>query len=199
MKTVTVTIRMTPEQAATIDEAATRAGLSRSAYIVQAATSAEHKPNTSQRESAYKPHTGEHKEDISPDIADELAEIRRRLDALEKNQQRRTAPARSARNTPPGGSAELPKDESESARVYVDGIPPDPTIPPGAGGRYDEAAVLAMIEKLRLEQTANGFKPDNKQIAAALNNAGLLQSNGRPWNNDRVNTVITRKLPHLKG
>ncbi|EPU4313451.1 CopG family ribbon-helix-helix protein [Escherichia coli] len=65
-------------------------------------------------------------------------------------------------------------------------------------GRYDEDAVMTMIRQMREEQRASGFRYDNKLIAQALNDAGLLQSNGNPWNNDRVNTVITRKMPDLK-
>lgn len=66
------------------------------------------------------------------------------------------------------------------------------------GGRYDEDLVLTTIRQMREEQRNSGFRYDNKAIAQALNEAGLLQSNGRPWNNDRVNTVITRKMPDLK-
>jgi hypothetical protein len=66
------------------------------------------------------------------------------------------------------------------------------------GGRYDENQVLTTIRQMREEQRNSGFRYDNKAIAQALNEAGLLQSNGRPWNNDRVNTVITRKMPDLK-
>ena len=66
------------------------------------------------------------------------------------------------------------------------------------GGRYDEDLVLTTIRQMREEQRNSGFRYDNKAIAQALNDAGLLQSNGRPWNNDRVNTVITRKMPDLK-
>lgn len=64
-------------------------------------------------------------------------------------------------------------------------------------GRYDEDALMAMIRQMR-EQRASGFRYDNKLIAQALNDAVLLQSNGRLWNNDRVNTVITHKMPDLK-
>jgi hypothetical protein len=56
---------------------------------------------------------------------------------------------------------------------------------------------MAMVRQMR-ELRASGFRYDNKLIAQALNDAGLLQSNGRPWNNDRVNTVITHKMPDLK-
>lgn len=66
------------------------------------------------------------------------------------------------------------------------------------GGRYDEDLVMATIRQMREEQRNSGFRYDNKVIAQALNDAGLLQSNGSPWNNDRVNTVITRKMPDLK-
>ena len=72
--------------------------------------------------------------------------------------------------------------------------------PAGAeiSGHYDEAEVMATIRRMREEQRDRGFRYDNKAIAQALNEAGLLQSNGRPWNNDRINTVITRRMPDLK-
>ncbi|EBU9008825.1 hypothetical protein DNZ67_23875 [Salmonella enterica subsp. enterica serovar Typhimurium] len=65
-------------------------------------------------------------------------------------------------------------------------------------GHYDEAEVMATIRRMREEQRDRGFRYDNKAIAQALNEAGLVQSNGRPWNNDRINTVITRRMPDLK-
>ena len=72
--------------------------------------------------------------------------------------------------------------------------------PAGAeiSGHYDEAEVMATIRRMREEQRDRGFRYDNKAIARALNEAGLLQSNGREWNNDRINTVITRRMPDLK-
>ena len=72
--------------------------------------------------------------------------------------------------------------------------------PAGAefSGHYDEAEVMATIRRMREGQRDRGFRYDNKAIAQALNEAGLLQSNGRPWNNDRINTVITRRMPDLK-
>ncbi|EPA7318367.1 ribbon-helix-helix domain-containing protein [Escherichia coli] len=72
--------------------------------------------------------------------------------------------------------------------------------PAGAeiSGHYDEAEVMATIRRMREEQRDRGFRYDNKAIAQALNEAGLLQSNGREWNNDRINTVITRRMPDLK-
>ncbi|ECL8855596.1 ribbon-helix-helix protein, CopG family [Salmonella enterica subsp. enterica] len=65
-------------------------------------------------------------------------------------------------------------------------------------GHYDEGAVMSTIRRMREEQRDRGFRYDNKAIARALNEAGLLQSNGREWNNDRINTVITRRMPDLK-
>ena len=72
--------------------------------------------------------------------------------------------------------------------------------PAGAeiSGHYDEAEVMATVRRMREEQRDRGFRYYNKAIAQALNEAGLLQSNGRPWNNDRINTVITRRMPDLK-
>ncbi|MBJ3124894.1 hypothetical protein JGC28_24485 [Salmonella enterica subsp. enterica serovar Meleagridis] len=58
--------------------------------------------------------------------------------------------------------------------------------------------MMATIRRMREEQRDRGFRYDNKAIAQALNEAGLLQSNGRLWNNDRINTVITRRMPDLK-
>lgn len=185
MKTVTVTIRMTESQINSLDEAAAVSGVSRSAYIVAAAvraaqqgehtqnTGANTEPNTSEYSANTKTNTSEH----SANTAEQIASILARLDALEKRHKKQSSPS-------------VPSDPRER-RI----------ITPSAnhnGGSFDEARILEIIETMRIEQTAGGFKPNNKAIADALNAAGLLQSNGNPWNNDRVNTVITRKLPHLK-
>jgi len=179
--TITATIRATPEQLAVIDAAAARAGMSRAAYIIRAAVTAantnEHNPNTVENTTT---NTTEHNPNTAANtiehITAELAELRQRVELLEK---RKPAPAltRTANTT-----EHNPNTSTNTT-----------------GGRYDESAVLSLIERMRIAQTADGFKPDNKAIAAALNEAGLLQSNGNAWNHDRVNTVITRKLPHLKG
>ena len=98
----------------------------------------------------------------------------------------------------PAGRATRPRAEKQY------GSSPETQIaaqrPAGAeiSGHYDEAEVMATIRRMREEQRDRGFRYDNKAIAQALNEAGLLQSNGREWNNDRINTVITRRMPDLK-
>ena len=98
----------------------------------------------------------------------------------------------------PAGRATRPRAEKQYGSSPETQIAAQRPAGSGISGHYDEAEVMATIRRMREEQRDRGFRYDNKAIAQALNEAGLLQSNGREWNNDRINTVITRRMPDLK-
>lgn len=194
LATTTATIRATPDELALIDAAAERAELSRSQFIVRAAlsvaTADEHTANTAMQK---------------PDRYQlQIDAINQRLEAVEAYQKHTPNspmpglyPLPAAEDVPqPRVNQILRAEAAEPAQAPTENAPEAPETPAAPAARYDLAAILAIIEKMRTEQIASGVK-SNPAIARALHAAGLCDARGGEINASQITTFISRNLPHL--
>ncbi|EHF7698507.1 DUF1778 domain-containing protein [Salmonella enterica] len=162
MTTITATIRATPEQLAVIDAAAAQAGVSRSAFIVAAATAAAH--------------NGEHTPNTPAAFASELAELRQRIEALE---QRQPQPAPRMYNGILRGEAVA---APEPAATPAPAVTPPPAAPATTPRRRLDTNPAAMA--IIMERYAQGIAP--AAVADELNAAGYTTGGGKPWDKASV-------------